>query len=163
MPCMQNNYQQRENSDSLILVELLMLSCTLMSFRHVWNTALGLDTSRYNDLLDPTMRSSPGAALGHNQGVVRVPNVEKMMMFKWLWDHFLWGLIASWPHIPHVNCELHMFTSCQVIIKLIIYINFIFPTNYNYNYKPAPIVPNMLRSTQQYKRYIRLGSRSKSW
>ena len=34
------------------------------------------------DLLDPTMRSSPGAALGHNQVVVMVPSVEKMMMFK---------------------------------------------------------------------------------
>ena len=45
-----------------------------------------------------------------------------------------------WPgHIPHMNCELQMFTSCQVIIKLIIYINFIFPTNYDYNYKPGPI------------------------
>ena len=44
MACMQNNYQPRENSDSLILVELLMLSCTLMSFRHVWDIALALDT-----------------------------------------------------------------------------------------------------------------------
>ena len=101
MACMQNNYQQRENSDSLILVELLMLSCTLMSFRHVWDIALALDTPslRSDDLLDTTMRSSPGA-LGHNQGVVMVPNVEKMMMFKWLWDHFLRGLIA-WPHPSH--------------------------------------------------------------
>ena len=141
MPCMQNNYQQRENSDSLILVELLMLSCTLMSFRHVWrNIALTLDTPKYNSQVwwftwtnnEIKSGSSPGP-----QSRCRVSrkwwclnDCETISCEPWL----------HWPvHIPHMNCELQMFTSCQVIIKLIIYINFIFPTNYDYNYKPAPI------------------------
>ena len=40
-----------------------------------------VSTPKSDDLLDTTMGSSPGA-LGYNQGVVMVPNVEKMMMFK---------------------------------------------------------------------------------
>ena len=65
-----------------------------------------------------------------------------------------------------------MFTNCQVIIKLIIYINFIFPTNYNYNDQPTPFTllcvtlyaklhpmptRNVLRRSHYYKIYPGLG------
>ena len=120
-PVCRNNYQQKQKSDSLILVELLMLSSALMSFHQSLKYCSRTQNTHYTITITMAIkcsgsRPSPGARL--SRYLVHL-SIAAMMMFKWLWDHFLWpGHLSS--------STLLVVRSLQLIIN----INFIFPPNY---------------------------------